>query len=594
MYPEKYAYITKEQDIRVQRPSTPLRYLLIGCIALLTGTFPADARLIVSELYRDPTGNEDRLGGGKSHEFIELINLGQDAVSMDSLYITNGSETDAVVPLRETLPGHETCRYNQTVIPPGAIAVILDPDYRQAIDENPQSRFTLPPGTILFECGDDEFGANGLTADNGIIIYRGNRQNIDSLLCSAVDPGTSLREPQAHKLLLTSPKNREGYSVIATNVLAPVPIYETCGTECSPGRFEPLRNGWIAEWRLGNHDSTSPTVRCSVSVLNAARSGARPDGWYCEAAGETPPRVAVSGPLQLSSSAGSVSFAIPVDSVRLYFSLGLPGRPSWEIDLSTVWLPSASVRITEIFPKKTSAEPEWFEVMNTTRMRINLKNWRFGNSDDTTFITEIDHYLDPGRLAVITKNRRTLSERYWGLTHIVQPDTWHTLGNTHDTIFMIDGNGSLHETVCYDARWFDSWSYLSLERNDNADGCSRLSWSVAARATPEKPNNALHWRSSDTPAMDIGPLPFITSGCGDQQRLVMRFTLPASAHASVTIYGFDGRPLHRIPDIREETVFWNGCGNNGPAPPGPFFVVAEITGNGRTGHIRKKGILWRK
>jgi hypothetical protein len=74
----------------------------------------------------------------------------------------------------------------------------------------------------------------------------------------------------------------------------------------------------------------------------------------------------------------------------------------------------------------------------------------------------------------------------------------------------------------------------------------------------------------------------------------MRFSLPAAARASIDIYGFDGRVIHHIADINQETVTWNGCGTNGPAPPGPFFVVAEIVSDDTVKRIRKKGILWRK
>ncbi|MBN1306947.1 MAG: hypothetical protein JXA18_03455, partial [Chitinispirillaceae bacterium] len=139
--------------------------VLTALIMLLTLVVPLPAQLIVSELYRDPLGTESSLGGGASHEFVEITNLGPDSIALDSLFITNGLEADSIVPVRETLPGHEQCLYGGRMIAPGAVALILDPDYRRAIVEDTSRRFLLPAGTLLLQCGDGEFGSSGFAAD---------------------------------------------------------------------------------------------------------------------------------------------------------------------------------------------------------------------------------------------------------------------------------------------------------------------------------------------------------------------------------------------------------------------------------------------
>jgi hypothetical protein len=62
----------------------------------------------------------------------------------------------------------------------------------------------------------------------------------------------------------------------------------------------------------------------------------------------------------------------------------------------------------------------------------------------------------------------------------------------------------------------------------------------------------------------------------------------------LTIYGFDGDVLYRFPTPLAEKQYWDGATEaRGPAPVGPFFVVAEISDGNEMQSIRAKGILWR-
>ncbi len=563
-------------------------------LVLLSLAIPVTARLIVSELYRDPPGTVGSLGGDASHEFVELTNLGADSVVIDSLYITNGLEADSIVPISEILPGHEQCSYAARTIAPGATALLLDPDYRKAIAADASRRFPLPAATVLLQCGDGEFGSNGLAADHGVIVYRGTKSRIDSVLCSAVDPGSELQTPTAEKITLSEPVNREGYSLIAASVLSDRPVFDYCDGALSPGWYEPIRSGWLVEVYPEEFDRAAGAVRCSVSVLSAAQPFSGPLNWQLESSRDGKQRIVSTGAIALSDDRGAMGIMVPVDSAELRFFLLVNNRPSWSIDLSAVWLPSTSLRITEIFPKATSGEPEWFEIMNCASMPINLKNWHFGNSEDTAIVTEVGKRLDPGAFAVITKDSAALASRYLGLHNIVQPPYWHTLDNTRDTIMLFDAAANVRETVCYDDQWFSSWPYLSLERNDNDDGCSPSSWTVAERATPQQPNGALYWRSAGAPSLDIGPVPFTPDNDGDDDLLAIRLALPAAASVTIDIYGFDGRVVKRFSGMPSPVCYWNGRGDAGAAPPGPFFVVAEIVQGGKVQRIRKKGVLWRK
>ena len=569
--------------------SGPFLPLLIGTVAV---TLPA--QLIVSELYRDPPGTESSIPGGASHEFVEIINLGPDTAALDALYLTNGIEADSVVPETAVITGHENCRYGTGLLAPGTCALILDPDYRKAVSSDSSSCFNLPDSTVLLRIGDSEFGSSGLAADHGVMLYRGTRTRIDSVLCIAADNEVPAASPAGGKITLSSPRNREGISLTAINVLSENPSFDYCPAERSPGVFEPLNGGWITEYRFGRFDNTAGNVICSLAVRSTRNAADGPVGWnLTRSAGGTVSTV-LSGTLSLANRSARTVIAIPVDSAQLRFTMSGGENGTWDIDLSPAWLPDGAIRITEIFPKAPTGETEWFELENHSSMAINLKGWQFGTADDTVAMTETAFILKPGTFTVVTKNAATLASWYRSLPPLIVPTHWIALNDSHDTLQLFDAWGTLRETACYNRAWFAEWPYTSLERNGADEGCSAGSWSPAARTTPGLPNEALFLRSVEQPSLDIGPIPFTPDNDGSDDRLAIRLRLPPDAEAVVSVYGFDGRKATGFSGPPRDVLYWDGRGGSGQVPPGPFFVVAEIKRGGITTRIRKKGILWRK
>lgn len=554
----------------------------------------SEAQLIVSEIYRNPPGTEGSPGGGASHEFVELTNLGPDTLLVDSLFITNGLEADSLVAINNTIRGHENCTYAAEELPPGATALCIDPDYTDVVSTDVSLRFPVADGTILLTCGDSEFGSSGLAASHGIAVYRGTKSRIDTLLCMAADPGLEPDGPAGGRITLSEPPDREGYSLVASKVLSAAPELVLCPTNVSPGIFEPLKSGWLCETDLFAFDAVSDMVSCSLWIQPVSQAWSDPLDWRLEEKQNGSFETVVSGRLIRQDRTARVAFLFHPDSTAMRIVFDINDAPAWNLDLSSIWLPGTSLRITEIFPKATSGEPEWFEILNSSSMPVNLRNWSFGNDEDTTLITDIDLVLEPAVYAVVTKDGPALSSRYPGLAVVVTPLHWHTLDNSRDTLALFDGKSLERERVCYDRDWFSEWGYQSIERNDNDDGCSSESWVVAARASAGRPNDALYWRNSSQPSMTIGPVPFTPDNDGIDDLLSIQLQLPASSGITLDIYGLDGRVLRHFPGSPQQTYLWDGSGSAGAAPPGPFFVVAEITSGGKTTRIRKKGILWRK
>ncbi|MBN1760753.1 MAG: lamin tail domain-containing protein [Chitinispirillaceae bacterium] len=563
-------------------------------LSVLSMALAPQARVIVSELYRDPPGVEsDTSGGGGSHEFIELTNLGPDTFFITDLYVTNGLEADSVIPEETIIPGNENCRFDSRSLPPGMIALILDPDYRTAVAADFSRAFVLPDSTLLLRCGDREFGPSGLAGTHGVLLYRGSKSTIDSSICSASDEEPPSSSPTAGKIPLSTPENMEGISLVASEILSNDHLFDYCPTSISPGVFEPVRSYWIAEPRLGRFNRSGGSIPCTVSVL-AIRSGPGATiPWQCRRLRNGAESVIKSGTISLMERTGTAAFSLPVDSAELFFTLQNEERPSWRIDLSEAWMPNAAIRITEIAPKATPEEPEWFELKNGSSMAINLKNWRFGRNDDTVTIIPTSFPLEPGALVVVTRDGALLSKRYRALTVSITPRHWITLDNSTDTIMLFDSKGTVRETVCYDDAWFSDWPYTSIERSGNGDGCSSASWSVAARPSPGLPNQALY--TTGAPSLDIGPIPFTPDNDGIGDLLAIRMKNPPPSKVTITVYGFDGRAVKTFSGQPQEVLYWDGrTGSGTAAPPGPFFVVAEFSDRAKITRIRKKGILWRR
>ena len=579
---------------------------------LLIGT-NVSARLVITEIYRDPPGTETALGGGGSHEFIELTNLGPDTIPLEGIWITNGRGADTVMAVEDTIPGHHGI-YNAEQLEPGEIAVILDPDYRAAVSQDSRRSFDLRlSSTVLLTIGDDAFGGSGLAGTHGIACYRGTRNSIDTLLCIAADRPYPENITPSTQLTLSEPENREGYSLHAEHLLDAESSVAYRLDEPSPGIYPPLIGDWLTEMRLKlKEDGT--TVSCSLMTRaihgDVAKEDVQLPTYKLIAYHTGNDDIIAEGKLTRQQFRALALFNVAVDSLRMQLLLATETRPqpAWTFPLSTVWLPEKTIRITEIFPKSTTGEPEWFELTNVSEMPVSLRGWSFCSGGDTIPLCtgEVTLAGQTGT-AVITGNAALLSTRYPNTEFIYEPDDWNALSDAADTIALLDARGTLREQICYDKLWFDNWSYLSIERNSSDDGCSRDSWVVVARSTPGTRNGAIGWRDSETPSMEIAPIPFIpytthllsgASGLSadhsDRKQLTIKLQLPPAAHASLAIYGFDGRILKKFATVTESVTFWDGYGTGGKAPSGPFFVVATIKEGSKTTRIRKKGILWQK
>ena len=580
--------------LNLSSPSKPILLFTIT-FYLLSCLIPVSAaeRIAITEVLKDPIGLESACPGGKSHEFIEIVNLGSDTFEIDDLFLSDGSAVDSVIPWQSPLSWHTNCCFNREIILPGQLALILDKDY---VESPSGSYFIIEDSTVILTV-DASSLAGGLTITKGLFLYRGTEDSIIDSLAAFLDSGycASLEGRVYH----TQPDNiSEGFSNVPANLLFTSYTYIASPETLSMGNYEFMQDNWACEYKLYNPGSSSPTVVCSMAVLMAGKESPENAPWSIKIVDST---VTIASGILPASSSYPVYFNVnlPKDSVAYELTVEENDKKAViPIDISSVWLPGSPIKINEIFPRATSSVPEWIELVNVSSMPVNLKNWRYGTPEGTdNTIASSNLIVEAGHFLVLTKSSSQFSETYSVGINYVQPITWQSLDNYRDSLFLIS---SLEDSPCeiayYDYDWFDSWDNQSVERVSlEKSGTEKTAWVLADRPSPGQPNPGVIWHSANKPTIHIGPIPFTPNNDGTDDSLSIRISLPEPSYkVSITIYGFNGRKLYDMTEVSPGEKTWNGRKSDGShAPAGPFFIVGTLTRNGKETLIRKKGILWR-
>jgi hypothetical protein len=542
--------------------------------------------IIISEIYRDPPGTETSLGGGLSHEFIELTNISNDTFYIDSMLITDGTQTDSIVPWITELAGHEQCVFGKNYILPSQSALILDPDYEAAITANPACRFNISSGTLILTVKNNDLG-DGLQSDDGVLLFKGSKKGISRLLFSASDEPWESGNIPITKIRLTNPSNKEGVSLVPVSLLFGTPLFEFSSVGLTPGFFEELHEQWFAEWKLGRVDTVSETVLCSLRSVYCGISGISDVDWSVF----TNSGIVKEGRSPVMHGILALSVTVPLNKGDVSFQIG--GNSKWFIDCQVYKDINNSLTITEIYPKTNPGETEWFELLNHSKATtFNLQHWRFGNSEDMVELVNSRYSVGPGEYVVICKDSSLLRMQYPIISRKIEPPIWHTLNNYKDTIILYASDTTLIDKVSYDSKDLDGWGYQSLERveiNGLASNGSR--WSVAVSPSPGAPGRAHVFENKK---METGPIPFTPNGDGRDDLLMIRIPYTYATSIIISIYSFDGRKMKEFKGPLQDSYFWDGKKDNGAfAPVGPFFVIAEVKSQDGKIIYKNKGVLWR-
>jgi hypothetical protein len=575
-----------------------IKIALLSILIFFSATCPYEF-VAITEIMKNPSGAADSMPGDASHEFIELTNLGTDTFNIDSLFLfDNPGGIDSVIPWNTLKQGvllsNSNCIFDCRTINPGKSAVILDPDYITAITLKPSGAYSIKDKTVILTINNNSIGNNGLSDNDGLVIYKGTKNSINRIISFISDTNYqfTLSDTIRQKKTVAS----EGVSLIPTSLLFDPPAYMSCATGTSHGYYEQMNNNWLAQWKFFDPDKDNAFVPCSLACLKGGEYPSSNISWSITRTLSNSSESVATGVLDNTVSIARFFALLPLDSA--VYKLEIPDNNVtniWTMDISGVWTLPHAIKINEIFPRAQADCPEWFELVNNSPMTISIKGWKFGNAQDSGIITEDAISMEPGRYLVVTKNKALFSKKFPSVSLVCQPNVWHALDNYKDTLRLWTKAGRFCDTAAYNSAWFSQWDNQSLERVSlQKSGLSRESWVIAQNPTPGQPNASVAFRSADQPSLEIGPLLFTPNGDGKDDLLSIKPVFPASYAITVSIYGFNGRKYIDMPSTPQAQYLWDGKQSSGSvAPVGPFFVVATFKNDSKTMVIRKKGVLWR-
>jgi hypothetical protein len=559
-------------------------------VILCVGQRALTAALLITELHANPLGSESDAPGGRSHEYVEIVNTGPDTLRLDKLLLTDGREVDRIVPFAAPLSPHPTSPVAPQILAPGGCALILDATYSAVAHLRPHAIESSP---LLLTTDDEDLG-DGLASNDGVLLFWGESNRCDSALAWVADNSPLPFEPGQKILLENSPPPPEGFSWSCRQAL----FGQRYGVAAAdPGCWAGIHQGWIVEYHAEAALRPDSTLLCTLGVVSTS-SGAPPFSLSVRDG---------AGTRQVPQSLGRRS----LDTATFLFALSLaPARSAGyticlqtaagtvekQIDLSDIWVAPGSVVISELFPRATPQEPEWFELHNRSLGAVNLAGWSFGSSEQRELLSSTELLIAPQSYVVVCADSALMRRRYGASLVTMQPPHWNALSNYDDSLLLWDNHASLHELVYYCNEWFEGWTTHSLERVGFEGPCDGRSWVLSATPSAAQPNGSVIWRGVQKPAMEIGPLPFTPDGDGRNDYLAVHLKLPPGYRCKVMVVGFSGELYVAVDPLETELWLWDGRLSSGQmAPAGPFFVVAEMyEGQRRQGiRIRNKGVLWR-
>ncbi|MCH7761156.1 lamin tail domain-containing protein, partial [candidate division TA06 bacterium] len=139
--------------------------------------------VVINEVMANVKGTDSGIGTpGDRNEFVELFNLSSDLVDVEGWLLDDGDSWDVLRAWSDTIDSvieDPDVEINTTRIPPGAYAVILDPEYPDSGDGSYVQPYDFPPNTIILTVGNTSLG-DGLSTTDPLFLYSRDTLLIDT------------------------------------------------------------------------------------------------------------------------------------------------------------------------------------------------------------------------------------------------------------------------------------------------------------------------------------------------------------------------------------------------------------------------------
>lgn len=526
----------------------------------------ARGSIVINEIMFAPSGEEP--------EWVELMNTSEVPVSL-----SGWSVSDAIVTNKHGIPA------SSAAIPAGGFAVLTKDSVALVDSRGPV------PGSVLAVPGFPSLNNTG----DAVIVYDEGGRVMDSVLYS---PGWGA-------LTGASLERKDPFA-------SPLQWQNWCSSTDSTGATP----GWPNASRVLEYDLSAGALAVfrlnengRVMIRWCIRNSGRRQADSVSVEFRDVPK-GTSGPATLLARLDLDQAPMPGDStsVEWQWDDAPPGthqivatliwakdqRPTDNRSAGILWVAYAlaPLRINEIMASPLPGDAEYVELVNVAATAVEVGGWRVNGHP--LGLREGSCLLASGGFVVVGSDSAIYRRFQWLATGSADLRVFvvgQTLGlnNEGDSIVVRDPDGGIGDSLWYDSRWHNpaitDQAGRSLEKilrsGVTTDGRNWSTCVTTLGGTPGRRNSVTAGESPRTASLSCTPNPFSPDADGQEDFVVLRFTLPGGVSlANVTIYDTRGRLVRHLVAGQasgpEGEVVWDGYDDRRQGLPlGPYIAVLE-------------------
>ena len=564
------------------------------------------AAIILNEVLANPL-DED------TGEFVELFNGGETPVDLSGWRLADAADTNDLI---EDYTGLDDWGVDGTVVPPGGLALIVDPEYAGEYTAFLEA-YADPDGVVMLTIGKDTTIGNGLT-NAGDLIRLGLPDTWLASFAWASDPGQGISWEKVEPGAPDGPENwapcehPHGSTPGRRNSLAPagydVSIPAGCLTVSPPA---PYPGQMVVITAIIENQGKEPASGVEVRFFHDADRDSLlsfgeqiGDGHLIEETLDPGRKIEVEQAWAPIGSGGQLMAG------QAFFGADEDPADNIAFALVQVRYPSGTVVVNEIMyhpapaAEESELEPEWLEILHLSADPIDLAGWTIEDArGEPEALCDTSLVLGAGGYAVIAGGDPEIFARAYpraaGLV-IFPPGRLPSLNNSEDLLQLRDPAGTVVDSVLYSSDW-GGGSGVSVERiNPHLGSNDPLNWGWCVHPSGSTPGEANSIFTPVVPGrteLSVSPNPFSPDGDGCQEVTVISYHLPTPA-AFLRLFLFDvrGRLVRTLTDGRRSgsqgDLLWDGKNDDGESlKMGIYLIYLEALDDRRGVVCRRKGTV---
>jgi hypothetical protein len=497
----------------------------------------------INEVMSNPLGSGGAGSPEDRNEFVEIFNVGPDAIDLDNWWITDFDAVDIVVPFI-SFSGN-----SNTVLMPGEFALIMDPEYVNSGDNHmPYGK----PACVLLTVGNTTIG-NELTTTDSIALISPDGDTV-STYYHPFNPGDGISVERVYPYTGDVHENWNACEDISG---------------ATPGRKNSVYSSpdFLLDslWTDGNN--------VSVRFFN-------------------PYDTELSGTIEVFSDDNRNRIFDEGELINSFILVNVPQDSSCQVDFllsSEGFYVIGFDLINEIIFRRIrigegisdlivneimyapDGPPEWIELFNRSEYRVFLD---FFKIDDVSY-TEAEIFS--GDYLVITSDSTAFLGYYGEISSaVLEMDL--SFSNSGDSVILSDEHGFLLDKVVYFGS--DAERNFSLERvNPDIFSNNSTNWgqSIPEGGTPGAANSIFAEYKKTDVSLAVTPRHFTPDGDGEDEMSVISFNLPYLRNeVMLRIFDRRGHLLRENSQVYGGETgewIWDGKDKRGEVVPTGLYII---------------------